>query len=116
MSGPPGSQALEYGFELTEEQMYTKLFLKQVSKDSSKNDHANEQRNRDQSKPYASFDCAECVQMASLMLEEELRFYMQRNNGKRQKGKSRDALFRGFGNSTQKVPAGGQPYKGAGSL
>jgi len=33
--------------------------------------------------------------MASLMLEEELRYYMQRNQGKRSKGgKSRDALFR----------------------
>ena len=48
--------------------------------------------------------------MASLMLEEELRFYMQRNhNGKRSKGKSRDALFRANGTSTVKVP---NTYKG----
>ena len=53
------------------------------------------QTTKDESQPYASFDCPECVQMASLMLEEELRYYMQRSHGKRGKGgKSRDALFR----------------------
>ena len=46
---------------------------------------------KDEEQPYASFDCPECVQMASLMLEEELKFYQERHFGKR-KGKSRDAM------------------------
>ena len=75
--------------------MYQKLFLKDhhssstatnnnktASKSSTTAAGANpsdkDKKNgsKDDSQPYASFDCPECVQMASLMLEEELRFYM----------------------------------------
>lgn len=49
--------------------------------------------------------------MASLMLEEELRYYMQRSQHKKSKGgKSRDALFKYNGNSA------GQPLKGIAGL
>ena len=75
--------------------------------------------------------------MASLMLEEELRFYMQRggHGGKRAKGgaagggKSRDALFRSnngqgvglnnassAGSSAVKNTISGQQYKGIAGL
>ena len=84
--------------------MYQKLFFKdQLSSSKSVKNQAalNEKEKKskgksDETQPYASFDCPECVQMASLMLEEELRYYMQRGSGKRgNKGKSRDAaLFR----------------------
>ena len=66
-----------------------------------------EKSKKDDQQPYASFDCPECVQMASLMLEEELRYYMQRGHGKKSKGKSRDALFRG-NNSINKVGTSAQ--------
>ena len=88
---------------MTEEEMYSKLFFKDQSSSGKtvKNQAANEKEKKskgksDDTQPYASFDCLECVQMASLMLEEELRYYMQRGSGKRgNKGKSRDAaLFR----------------------
>ena len=80
--------------------MYQKLFFKEQSSLVGKNgkNHSaasNEKKSKgkagDDNQPYASFDCPECVQMASLMLEEELRYYMQRGSGKRgSKGKSRD--------------------------
>jgi len=77
---------------------------------NSKEKHKN-QNPDDDSQPYASFDCPECVQMASLMLEEELRYYMQRSQHKKSKGgKSRDALFKYAGNSTN------QPLKGIAGL
>ena len=42
--------------------------------------------------------------MASLMLEEELRYYIQRNHGKRSKGgKSRDSLYRQNGTSGKSI-------------
>ena len=100
MKGPPGSQSLEYGFELKEEEMYKRLFLNASS--TSAKDRAGDddkpKKSKDENQPYASFDCPECVQMANLMLEEELRFYLQRNNNKRSKnGKSREALVRNNG-------------------
>lgn len=30
---------------------------------------------KDKIQPYASFECLECVQMASLMLEDEIQYY-----------------------------------------
>ena len=60
--------------------MYSKLFLKDIkmgaAHDKDKNARRSSQDTKDESQPYASFDCPECVQMASLMLEEELRYYM----------------------------------------
>lgn len=90
--------------------MYTRLFLSQESGVAKKDKH-DKKGDTDDNQPYASFDCPECVQMASLMLEEELRYYMQRNQHKRSKGgKSRDALYRFNGNN------GGQPLKGIAGL
>lgn len=58
--------------------MYTKLFLKKTGRDNKqqqqKADKGTEAKDKDANQPYASFDCPECVQMASLMLEEELRY------------------------------------------
>ena len=60
--------------------------------------------------------------MASLMLEEELRYYMQRGGGGshgsrrgKQSGKSRDALFRSGGQASAKIGIG-QPHKGIAGL
>ena len=77
---------------MTEEQMYQRLFLKQANKDQK---HENDKDDKkDGSQPYASFDCPECVQMASQMLDEELRYYMATSSGKRKGSKSKDAIFR----------------------
>ena len=91
-----GSQAMEYGFELTEEEMYARLFCdtatgKPGSKLSTHSKQEDKRRSADgkdkpKNAPYASFDCPECIQMANLMLEEELKFYMQRNTFKRKDG------------------------------
>lgn len=80
--------------------MYAKLFLKQIGQDKKKEESKTGEK-KDKSQPYASFDCPECVQMASMMLDEELRYYMQKSGLKRKGGKSKDtaALFK-QGNAT----------------
>ena len=50
---------------------------------------AKEHKERPKNAPYASFDCPECIQMATLMLEEELKFYMQRNSYRKGGSKGR---------------------------
>lgn len=57
--------------------------------------------------------------MASLMLEEELRFYQQRHFGGKKKGKSRDALHRreaGLAMVKGAGVGGHQPLKGIAGL
>ena len=109
---------MEYGFELTEEEMYQRLFCNAGGKPESKlstNSKQEDKRRADDAKdkpknaPYASFDCPECIQMANLMLEEELKFYMQRNTFKRKEGSK--------GRSTGKHGANGKSqHKGIAGL
>ena len=79
-SNPPGSQALEYGFDMTEEEMYKVLFIspKDHAAKGGRQKDKSAKKEEDDNQPYASFDCLECVQMASLMLEEELKYYQSR--------------------------------------
>lgn len=76
---------------MTEEQMYTRLFLKQTGREKKSEKQG---ESKDGSQPYASFDCPECVQMASMMLDEELRYYMSKSGIKKKGAKSKDALFK----------------------
>ena len=75
---------MKYGFELTEEQMYFRIFGNQsgLSTDKTRSQkHKQIEKGKDghKSAPYASFDCPECIQTAIQMLEEELKTYITKN-------------------------------------
>ena len=99
---------------MTEEQIYNKLFLNPISTDKLKEKLSKDEiASRDASKAYASFDCPECVQMACLMLDEELRYLMSKGHTKRKGGKSKDALFR---QGAIQAVKNGQQHKGIAGL
>ena len=85
-----GSISLEYGFELTEDEMYHRLFgstnpekIQRQAQDDRKLLAMRRSKQNENQQPFASFDCPECVEMAILKLEDEIKLHMHKMPQKR---------------------------------